>query len=182
MRRMIALSLLIVWFNGCSVLLQRSSPNVLGPIETYAVQNGKLAPASIAILVPFFQGHEDALEAIRVQVLSPLAAAATLEAGLPAITVLGIMWVVIPGVLDANGMVRGRVFSWTQPRGIALWAHEAFHVQQYRDNPLAFIWEGLKGICLSLTHGELYDHDYVSYEREAIAFEHQVRRRLEGEP
>lgn len=180
--RMFAVTVLSLCLGACGLFLQRPGTPTLGPIETYAVQTGRLAPAAIAILAPFFQGHEDALEAIRVQVLLPLAAAATLEAGLPAITVIGATWVVIPGLLDSNGTVRGRTFSWTQPRGVALWAHEAFHVQQYRNNPLAFVVEGLKGICLSLAHGELYDHEYVEYEQEAIVFEHMVRGTLERQP
>ena len=174
--------LLSMSLSACSVLLQRPGTPALGPIEAYAVQTGKLAPSAIAVLAPFFAGHEDTLSAIRIQVLSPLAALATLEAGLPAITVIGATWVVIPGLLDANGQVRGRVFSWTQPRGLALWAHEAWHIKQFRDAPLEFVWEGLKGICLSLAHGELYDHDYVSYEQEAIAFERMVRATLERQP
>ena len=180
MMRMIAVIVLSLGLSACSLLLQRPGTPTVGPIEAYAVQTGTLAPVAIAVLAPFFQGHEEVLHAINVQVLSPLAALATLEARLPAITVLGATWIVIPGLLDANGTVRGRTFSWTQPRGIALWAHEAFHVQQYRDAPLAFVWEGLKGICLSLAHGEVYDHKYVPYEREAIAFERAVRTVLEA--
>ena len=179
--RLLWVIILSLCLSACGLLLQRPGTPTLGPIEAYAVQTGKLAPLAIAVLAPFFQGHEDALEAIRVQVLSPLAARATLEAGLPAITVLGSTWVVIPGLLDANGTVRGRTFSWTQPRGVGLWAHEAWHIKQFRDAPLAFVLEGLKGICLSLAHGELYDHDYVPYEKEAIAFERMVRATLEGQ-
>ena len=177
--RVLSVILLGLSLVACSLLLQRQWTPTLGPIEAYAVQTGKLSPSAIAVLMPFFQGHEDTLEALRIQVLSPLAAQATLEVGLPAITVIGATWVVIPGLLDANGKVRGRTFSWTQPRGVALWAHEAWHVKQYRDLPLAFVWEGLKGICLSLAHGELYDHEYVKYEQEAIAFERMVRATLE---
>ena len=180
--RVVAAIVLSLCLSACSLLLQRPGTPTLGPIEAYAVQTGKLAPGAIAVLAPFFEGHEDALSAIRVQVLSPLAAQVTLEAGLPAITVLGSTWVVIPGLLDANGKVRGRTFSWTQPKGLALWAHEAWHIKQYRDSPLLFVLEGVKGICLSLAHGELYDHEYVEYEQEAIAFEHRVRAALEGQP
>lgn len=176
--RWMGLCACIFILDGCLALPPVSKPP--GPIEAYAVQHGRLAPAAAAVLAPWFVGHEDVVAAIRIQVLSVASSEISRKAGMPAITVIGSTWVVIPGVLDADESVRGRVFSWTQPRGIALWAHEAMHVQQYLADPLSFIWEGFQGICLSILHGEPYAHEYIAYEREAIAFERMVRAELEA--
>ena len=180
MLRILCIIILGLWLSGCNLVLQRPGQPSLGPIEAYAIQHGRLAPQAVQVLAPFFVGHEEVWAHLRIEVLTPAAAEATRLAGMPGVTVLGDTWLVIPGLLDADGMVRGRVFSWSQPRGVALFVHEAFHVQQYLASPLDFVWEAVQGICLSLLHGELYDHDYVSYEREAIAFERQVRVALEA--
>lgn len=151
-----------------------------GPYEAYAHDTGRLHPEIVAVLAPWFTDDQAVLDRLRVRVLTPTLARGTEALGLPAIVVLGVTWEVIPGVLDADGYVRGRVFSWTQPRGIALWAHEALHVQQFLADPPGFVFDALRGICLSILDGELYEHDYFEYEVEAIAFERYVKARLEA--
>lgn len=151
-----------------------------GPYEAYAHDTSRLHPEIVAVLAPWFADHPDVLDRLRVRVLTPTLARVTEALGLPAIVVLGTTWEVIPGVLDADGYVRGRVFSWTQPRGVALWAHEALHVQQFLADPLGFAFEALRGICLSILDGDLYEHEYFDYEVEAIAFERYIRARLEA--
>ena len=177
--RLLSMLLCSLWVSACT-----TGPHVVrhvGPIERYAEQTGQLPPNIRAVLAPWFQGHEDVLTRLKVHVLSEFEADATLTLGMPAITVPGSTWVVIPGVLDADGYVRGRLFSWTQPRGIALWGHEAWHVKQFLEAPLLFVYEAVVGICRSLIAGEFYDHDEFPYETEAIVFELHIRAALEAQ-
>lgn len=69
------------------------------------------------------------------------------------------------------------------PAGVALAAHEAVHVLQYRRHGLPrmlarYLWQYLRGRLRGLGHTRAYRA--IDYEREAFAVEAEVRRRLGG--
>ena len=147
-----------------------------GPREDWVRTHGTLPPRSVTLLAPWF-AHA-VLAAVHVWVQPRWLAAWTRGLGMPAVTVYGDTLVCVPGVLDADGYVRRRLWSWTQPRGLALWAHEVKHVEQWRAAPEAFAFEAATGIMASLLRGKIYDHAVIAYEQEAIAFERTVLRDL----
>ena len=147
------------------------------PFEDYARQTHRLHPTCIERLAPFFSGTE--LDVIRVTVLRPWVAHQMTRLGMHAVLVVGDTLYCIPGVLDAHGRVLGNFWSWTAPRGIALWAHEALHVVQYRANPSQFRHMVTIGLLKSWRHRTWYDHAHFPFEVEAIAFQHHVRTTLE---
>lgn len=67
------------------------------------------------------------------------------------------------------------------PAGVALAAHEAVHVLQYRRDGLVrmltrYLWQYVRGRLRGLGHTRAYRA--IDYEREAFAVEADVRRRL----
>ena len=140
--------------------------------EEWARVHGTLPPRCMAVLRAWFP--REVLDAVRVLVQPRWLSAWTRCMGMPAVTVYGMTLVCVPGVLDADGRVRGRLWSWTQPRGVALWAHEIKHVEQWRVDPKAFAAAAASGIIKSLLRGKIYDHSVIAYEQDAIAFERTV--------
>jgi hypothetical protein len=136
--------------------------------ERWARTFDELHPDAQAILKPFFPDFDVSL--VRVRVLwHPLK---------PAVFVTGRTLNVLPGTLDADHEVRGRIWSWTRPDGIALWGHECYHVKQYMEGRLG-TRDVLRGIFDSLRlKGTIYCHDVIPYEQEAIHFEKTLYRRL----
>ena len=104
------------------------------------------------------------VNAVRVWIQPRWLALWTRALGMPAVTVYGATLVCVPGVLDADGNVRGRLWSWTQPRGVALWAHEVKHIEQWVSDPTAFVAHAMPGITTSLLRGTVYDHAAIVYE------------------
>lgn len=147
------------------------------PFEAYAHATHRLHPTCIAPLTPFFSGAELAI--VRVTVLRPWVPQWMQRCGMHAVLVVGTTIYCVPGVLDAEGMVLGNFWSWTVPRGIALWAHEVLHVVQYRANPSQFRRMVATGILASWSQRSWYDHTRFPFEVEAIAFQRQVRATLE---
>ena len=150
------------------------------PFEDYARQTHRLHPTCVARLAPFFS--EGALDVIHVTVLRPWVAHQMARLGMHAVLVVGGTLYCIPGVLDAEGRVLGNFWSWTAPRGLALWAHEALHVVQYRANPSQFWSMVATGLLRSWRQRTWYDHTHFPFEVEAIAFQRHVRATLEQGP
>ncbi len=151
-----------------------------GPIEIHVTTYGHLPPDIWSRVSPFLPHLHNLTVHWWIQ---PHALAwATKLLDIPAVTVYGETIVCVPGVLDANGIVRGRLWSWSLPEGLALWAHEMYHVWQYRDNPGRFAWSVSSGIVRSLLRGRIYDHTVIEVEQEAIAFERSVCTTLRNAP
>ena len=148
-------------------------------IEAYALRTGRLAPHAAAILQPFFTPLDfDVATEVHVRVMPGWFGTFGLRSSPAAAGVFGDTLYVIPGVLDADGVwIRGNYWSWTQPVGIALWAHEIFHCWQYT-NKLRYVEILVPGLVDSWLHGELYSHRSIPLEQEAIAFQHQVVQQL----
>lgn len=149
------------------------------PYEAYARKHGRLHPENVAVLQPFFAPLRFDVHQVRVRLVPAWFGSLGARGSPTAMAVFLRTWYVIPGVLDADGRVRGNVWSWTQPAGIANFAHEAYHVYQYERDGFfrlygLFAW----GIMQSLLAGKLYDHQRIAPEREAIAFERQVEAQL----
>lgn len=147
-------------------------------IEIYARMTKRLEPTAQRILSPFFT--TSMLLALRIRVVPAWLAWMTSLMGMPAVLVLGRTIYCVPGVLDAYGRVRGNFWSWLDPRGIALWAHEVKHVEQYLAAPWTFRRRLLTGLLASWIRGHFYDHQRFPYEVEALAFEHRVLTILGG--
>ena len=144
--------------------------------EQAAVMQGCLPFSCWSTVAPFFPTLRR--EQVRIVVQSRTVATYTYWIGMPAVTVYGDTNVCVPGVLDVSGFVRRNFWSWTDPRGIALWGHEIKHVEQWLANPAAFVWQAAWGITRSLLRGKVYDHSVIEYEREAIAFQRHVLETL----
>jgi hypothetical protein len=151
-----------------------------GRYETYALQTKRLHPECWARLAPFLTPapYRMSNEAIWVLVQGGILGAIGLRNGA---MVVGNTIRVRPGLLDANTMLYGSLWSWSQPQGIANWAHEAFHVHQWRRDRWTYYGGIFTGMVNSWLHGSPYDHSRVGPEREAILFERYVRSVLEAQ-
>ena len=148
-------------------------------IEAYALRTGRLAPHAAAILQPYFTLLDfDVAAEVRVRVMPDWFGTFGLRGSPAAAGVLGDTLYVIPGVLDADGVwIRDNYWSWAQPVGIALWAHEVLHCWQYT-NKLRYVEILVPGLVDSWLHGEMYSHRSILLEQEAIAFQHAVLQQL----
>jgi len=79
------------------------------------------------------------------------------------------------GVLNKPGMHSGNSFDLSDPEGMALFLHEAYHVYQWYTHPFRMFLAYIASPVVSfLRSGKLYDHRYIEFEREAIKFQHKV--------
>lgn len=151
----------------------------MGPYETYARKHGRLHPDNVAVLQPFFTPLRFDVHSVRIRIVPAWFGSLGARGSPTAMAVFASTWYVIPGVLDADGVVRGNVWSWTRYQGVANYAHEAFHVYQYyRDGFVRLYGLFAWGILRSLMTGKLYDHTKIVPEMEAIAFERQIEEQL----
>lgn len=76
---------------------------------------------------------------------------------------------------DGGFKVNGAI-DLTRPGGMAMLAHELFHVKQWRETALfPWLWSYAQGIWASITqHRKLFYHGAFALEREAAAFEKRV--------
>lgn len=146
----------------------------LGPIEAYALEHRRFHPDVQAILAPFFAPLGLAWRDVRVKVRTAQFGSLGIRGRPTAVGVFGSTIHCIPGVLDADSVIRGNTWSWTQPRGVALWAHEVYHVYQWRRWRLRFVASVVWGVLRSLMRGRFYDHQVIGIEVEATAFQRQV--------
>ena len=144
----------------------------LRPYEDYALQNNRLHPECRAILAPFFSRH--VLDNTKVRVLTNVFDWVNVV-GLRGCMVLMGTITVIPGLLDANAQINKVTWSWTTPIGIANWAHEIVHVEQWQRHPGVVLAQYAKGLVKSWWKGKWYIHDYFPYEQEAFVVEQKVR-------
>ena len=174
-QRCLFVSLIVVGlvFSGC--YSGSKTTDDIGPIEMYALQNGRLAPEVVAILKPFFTPLGfDIDSTVRVRVHNDWFGSVGIRGTPSATGVLGNTIHVISGVLDADGIwIRNNYWSWEQPVGIARWAYEVHHVYQWQ-NPANYFEKLLPGIFASWAQGELYAHEVIELEQEAITFQHEV--------
>ena len=162
---------------GCGVVTyDEDSQHPSGPYEHYALQTGRLHPEPAATLQPFFVSRAFAVEeTVRIVVLDDWFGSLGIRGTPSAVGVFGNTIYVIHGVLDADGRVRGNNWSWTRPHGIALWAHEVFHVYQYQDK-YAYVLKLLPGVIASWLSGQAYSHELIALEQEAMAFQVYVEQ------
>ena len=175
-------SILVVLI-ACQREVPVPSPFPAGPIEVYVLAHGALPPEQASLLQPFFTplGFDVATQ-VRVRPEEDSFGTFGARGSPTAVGVFGRTIHCISGVLDANGTVRGNLWSFVQPRGIALWAHEIYHVWQFRDHPERFLEQLAEGLIASWLNGHLYSHDHIIFEQEAIAFQHEVFLRLTMSP
>lgn len=155
----------------------------LGPYESWARLTGRLHPKIIAQMQRFFDPLPFNLHSVRVKVMSPRLTWLTSKLGFrgrPTATfVLNGTVYCLPGVLDADGVIRDNLWSWQQIPGIALWAHEFYHVYQYEKSAVKWWWSVMWGTLMSLHKGvHVYDHHVVTIEIEAVAFAAAVQEQL----
>ena len=153
-----------------------------GLYETYALQTRRLHPDCWAHLAPFFAVSPYTMDNDDVWVLvqSGLAGQLGLRNGA---MVVGNTIRVRPGLLDARPrqFLYGSIWAWSEPQGVANWAHEVFHIHQWRRDRWAYYGGIFSGMINSWLHGSAYDHQRVVPEREAILFERYVKSVLDAQ-
>jgi hypothetical protein len=79
------------------------------------------------------------------------------------------------GVLNKEGIHSGNNFDLSDPEGMALFLHEAYHVYQWYTHPVRMLLAYIASPFVSfLWSGKLYDHRYIAFEREAIEFQWKI--------
>jgi len=147
-----------------------------GPYEAYALSTGRLHHNAQAQLMPFFPPWLWQHVHIRI-VMDPWGRHAE-TLGWRGVLVIRSTIYVLPGILDLEGPHHRVTWGWTTPEGLANWAHELKHVEQWCMHPWRLLWQWGWGFLRSLRQGRWYIHTYFPYEQEAIAFEAIVRARL----
>lgn len=140
--------------------------------EVYARRTGKLHPRCRYLLEPFFAPA--LLESVTIEVVGPTLRTLGGAFGWRGVIVLGQTVYLSPGLLDADATIHGVTWSWTRPIGIANWAHEVRHCQQWQDAPGRMLRQFVTGAVRSWVRGKWYVHDYFPYEQDALAFERKV--------
>ena len=148
----------------------------LDRFESWARRTNRLHLECWAVLAPFFTSEPYSMDISDIYVLvqdRPLTIG--LRGGA---MVLGNTIRVRSGILDANTYLYHNLWSWTQPKGVANWAHEVFHIHQWRRDRWRYYWRIATGMLGSWSHGDVYDHQRIGPELEAIAFEKYVEAEL----
>lgn len=148
-----------------------------GPYESYALKHRRLHPDCIAVLRPHFEPLGFDVASVSFCVTRHVGNI-PMRGSRTAVAVLANTVYVQPGTLDADGIIRRNLWSWRQPRGVALWAHEVYHVYQWQKGRMRFLWGGVTGLLMSWARFRGYDHERFWFEREARAFERNVRDAL----
>lgn len=147
----------------------------MGPYEAYARRYGHLHPEARQVLQPFFAPLRWDVNRVQIRFVPAWFFNIGPSSIVTAVAVFRRALYCIPGVLDADGPVRGEWWSWQQPRGIAHWGHQVFHCYQYeRDGFWRHYGRFALGILASLAQGKAYDAALIPQAQEAYEFEAQI--------
>lgn len=149
--------------------------------EEYAVRTGKLHPAIVTVLEPFFTpyGYDTAKTVIKI------VPAWFLNWRLVRAASAAMIWrgkiIMIRGALNRRGYVRHNIWDLANPHGMGTLAHEAYHIYQ-GSRPLTWgqrIGGWFKWLRAA-TSGSF--HDTLDLEREARDFDARVKDVLKQHP
>lgn len=152
----------------------------MNKLGAYAKKTRRLHPEIIRAMKPFFKEYGWDLSKTRIQIVSPYWGKLSGRGSATAAFVIGNTVYIMRGALNKRGLVRGNSWDLATINGFSTFAHEVFHTyQNNRDGLIKFVTSLLYGIFKSIIRSrKLYDHKFFEYEREAIAFQNKLKKKV----
>lgn len=153
-------------------------------VQAYAVRHERLHPAACDFLREFgvVERPETIHVLIRPRTWPPFTLSGREYGPTPAF-VLGETMYFAEHVLNYPGRYLGNTFDLATPEGAAVFAHDAFHVEQLRQNGWGWLlWQYARTVLMSWQQKrEFWSHELSEFEQAAMALEREVRDELSGD-